>query len=231
MHETPLVIFPPWINKFYILDLKTQNSLIKWITEQGYTLFVVSWVNPDASYADVGMEEYIEDGYLTAIREAKAITGAKNRSMRWAIASRARRCADAGADEEARRQIGQIGDVLSPRSPISRAGRIHALPAGRFRRRDRGRGRATGHLRSFIMARTMSFLRSNDLIYTPAIRSYMMGEAPPAFDLLYWNGDGANLPGRMTRQYLRGLCQRNEFAEEGLSCSARRCALRMWMCR
>ncbi|MEM9579241.1 MAG: class I poly(R)-hydroxyalkanoic acid synthase, partial [Pseudomonadota bacterium] len=70
-------------------------------------------------------------------------------------------------------------------------------------------------LRSFIMARTFSFLRSNDLVYTPAIKSYMMGEAPPAFDLLYWNGDGANLPAKMTTQYLRGLCQRNEFAEEG----------------
>ncbi|MGR3578247.1 MAG: class I poly(R)-hydroxyalkanoic acid synthase, partial [Sagittula sp.] len=66
-----------------------------------------------------------------------------------------------------------------------------------------------------IMARTFSFLRSNDLIYGPAIKSYMMGETPPAFDLLYWNGDGANLPGKMFRQYLRALCQRNEFAEGG----------------
>ncbi|HAR53003.1 MAG TPA: class I poly(R)-hydroxyalkanoic acid synthase, partial [Roseovarius nubinhibens] len=74
---------------------------------------------------------------------------------------------------------------------------------------------AQGIMRAFILGRTMSFLRSNDLIYTPAIRSYMMGEAPPAFDLLYWNGDGANLPGRMAMQYLRGLCQRNEFAEGG----------------
>ena len=72
-----------------------------------------------------------------------------------------------------------------------------------------------GILRSFIMARTFSFLRSNDLVYTPAIKSYMMGEAPPAFDLLYWNGDGANLPGKMVKQYLRGLCQRNEFADGG----------------
>ena len=72
---------------------------------------------------------------------------------------------------------------------------------------------AKGILESFIMARTFSFLRSNDLIYTPAIKSYMMGKAPPAFDLLYWNGDGSNLPGKMAMQYLRGLCQRNEFAK------------------
>jgi polyhydroxyalkanoate synthase len=90
VHRTPLVIFPPWINKFYIMDLKPQNSLIRWIVDQGYTLFVVSWKNPDASYADVGLEQYIEEGYLEAVRVARDITG-ENRSTRWAIASRGRR--------------------------------------------------------------------------------------------------------------------------------------------
>jgi poly(3-hydroxyalkanoate) synthetase len=65
-HKTPLIIFPPWINKFYILDLKPQNSLIKWIVDQGYTLFVVSWINPDTSYAEIGMDDYVQDGYLAA---------------------------------------------------------------------------------------------------------------------------------------------------------------------
>ena len=74
VRKTPLLIFPPWINKFYILDLKPKNSLINWLVEQGYTLFVVSWVNPDASYADVGLGTYIEEGYLTAIDEVKQIT-------------------------------------------------------------------------------------------------------------------------------------------------------------
>ena len=69
VHETPLLIFPPWINKFYILDLKPQNSLIRWIVDQGYTLFIVSWRNPDPSMRDVGMEEYIEEGYLSAVEE------------------------------------------------------------------------------------------------------------------------------------------------------------------
>ena len=77
VHEIPLIVFPPWINKFYIMDLKEQNSLIKWITEQGFTLFIVSWINPDRSYADVGMEEYIEEGYLTAIEEVKKLTKQK----------------------------------------------------------------------------------------------------------------------------------------------------------
>ena len=77
VHETPLIIFPPWINKYYILDLKAKNSLIKWITEQGYSVFVVSWINPDASYAEVGLEEYISEGFYTAIDTVKQISGHK----------------------------------------------------------------------------------------------------------------------------------------------------------
>ncbi|MCR9113358.1 MAG: class I poly(R)-hydroxyalkanoic acid synthase, partial [Rhodobacteraceae bacterium] len=80
--------------------------------------------------------------------------------------------------------------------------------------------------RSFIMSRTMSFLRSNDLIYTPAIRTYMMGETPPAFDLLFWNGDGAGLPGRMTTQYLRELCQANAFVSDGIEICGERLHIR-----
>ena len=77
VHETPLIIFPPWINKYYILDLKAKNSLIKWITEQGYSVFVVSWINPDASYAEVGLEEYISEGFYKAIGTIKQISGHK----------------------------------------------------------------------------------------------------------------------------------------------------------
>ena len=71
----PLVVFPPWINKFYIMDLRPDNSLIRWIVEQGFTLFVVSWRNPDSSYADVGIDTYIQEGYLTAIEQVRRITG------------------------------------------------------------------------------------------------------------------------------------------------------------
>ena len=77
VYQTPLLIFPPWINKFYILDLKPHNSLIRWTVDQGHTLFVVSWVNPDTSYADVGLEEYIEEGYFEAIEQVKSICNAK----------------------------------------------------------------------------------------------------------------------------------------------------------
>jgi polyhydroxyalkanoate synthase len=215
VHATPLVIFPPWINKFYILDLKAQNSLIRWITEQGYTLFVVSWVNADSSHAGVGLEEYIEEGYLTAIREAKAITGERQvNAVGYCIAGTTLHLALALMAKRGDKSV-KSATFFTALTDFSEQGEFTPFLQDDFIDGIEQEVAAQGVLRSFIMGRTMSFLRSRDLIYQPAVRSYMMGEAPPAFDLLYWNGDGANLPGRMTMQYLRGLCQRNEFVEEG----------------
>ena len=215
VHETPLVIFPPWINKFYILDLKEQNSLIKWITDQGYTLFVVSWVNPDASYADVKMDDYIEDGFMTAIREAKAICGVKQvNTVGYCIAGTTLHLTLALLAKQGDKSV-KSATFFTALTDFSEQGEFVPFLQDDFVDGIEAEVQEQGVLRSFIMSRTMSFLRSNDLIYTPAIRSYMMGETPPAFDLLYWNGDGANLPGAMTMQYLRALCQKNAFVTDG----------------
>jgi len=215
VHETPLVIFPPWINKFYILDLKEQNSLIKWITDQGYTLFVVSWVNPDASYADVKMDDYIEDGFMTAIREAKSICGVKQvNTVGYCIAGTTLHLTLALLAKQGDKSV-KSATFFTALTDFSEQGEFVPFLQDDFVDGIEAEVQEQGVLRSFIMSRTMSFLRSNDLIYTPAIRSYMMGETPPAFDLLYWNGDGANLPGAMTMQYLRALCQKNAFVTDG----------------
>ncbi|GAW34735.1 poly-beta-hydroxybutyrate polymerase [Roseovarius sp. A-2] len=215
VHAIPLVIFPPWINKFYILDLKAQNSLIKWITDQGYTLFVVSWVNADASHADVGMEEYIEEGFLTAIREAKAITGQKQvNAVGYCIAGTTLHLTLALMAKRGDKSV-KSATFFTALTDFAEQGEFTPFLQDDFIDGIEEEVTAQGVLRSFIMGRTMSFLRSRDLIYQPAVRSYMMGEAPPAFDLLYWNGDGANLPAKMTVQYLRGLCQGNHFVTDG----------------
>jgi len=215
VHAIPLVIFPPWINKFYILDLKAQNSMIKWITDQGYTLFVVSWVNADASHADVGMEDYIDEGFLTAIREAKAITGQKQvNAVGYCIAGTTLHLTLALMAKRGDKSV-KSATFFTALTDFAEQGEFTPFLQDDFIDGIEDEVAAQGVLRSFIMGRTMSFLRSRDLIYQPAVRSYMMGEAPPAFDLLYWNGDGANLPGRMTVQYLRGLCQSNDFVTGG----------------
>ncbi|WP_071688404.1 PHA/PHB synthase family protein [Nioella sediminis] len=215
VYRTPLVIFPPWINKFYIMDLKPQNSLIRWIVEQGYTLFVVSWVNPDASYAEVGLEDYIEEGYLQAVEVAKEITGEKQvNAVGYCIAGTTLSATLALLQKRGDKSI-KSATFFTTLTDFSDQGEFTVFLQDDFVDAIERQVTEKGILDSFFMSKTMSFLRSNDLVYGPAVRSYMMGEAPPAFDLLYWNGDSTNLPGRMVKQYLRQLCQGNELAEGG----------------
>ncbi|TDK43149.1 PHA/PHB synthase family protein [Antarcticimicrobium luteum] len=216
VHEIPIVLFPPWINKFYVLDLKAQNSLIKWITEQGYTLFVVSWVNPDRSYAEIGMEDYIEEGILTAIREVKAICGTEQvNAVGYCIAGTTLALTLALMKKRGDKSV-KSATFFTALTDFSDQGEFTPFLQDDFIDAIEAEVAEQGILRSYILTRTFSFLRSNDLVYAPAVRSYMLGEAPPAFDLLYWNGDSTNLPGRMAVQYLRELCQRNAFCEDGI---------------
>lgn len=212
VHTTPLLIFPPWINKFYILDLKPENSLIKWITDQGYTLFVVSWVNPDAAYADTGLDDYIQEGYLEAIAKVKEICNVKAINViGYCIAGTTLALTLALMEKRKDRSI-KSATFFTTLTDFSDRGEVGVFLEDDFVGGIEAEVKDTGILRSYYMTKTFSFLRSNDLIYGPAIRSYMLGEAPPAFDLLFWNGDGTNLPGKMTVEYLRGLCQNDRFA-------------------
>ncbi|PQO23524.1 class I poly(R)-hydroxyalkanoic acid synthase [Rhodobacteraceae bacterium WD3A24] len=213
VYRTPLIIFPPWINRFYILDLKEKNSLIKWIVDQGYTLFVVSWVNPDASYADAGMDTYVEEGYLEAIDQVKAITGEDRvNAIGYCIAGTTLALTLALMQKRKDRSI-RSATFFTTLTDFTDQGEFTPFLGDDFVDGIEREAQEKGYLDSFFMSRTFSFLRSNDLVYGPAIRSYMMGESPPAFDLLYWNGDSTNLPGRMAVEYLRWLCQENRFSE------------------
>ena len=216
VHEVPLIIFPPWINKYYILDLKEQNSLIKWAVDQGYTVFIVSWINPDRSYAEVGMEEYIEEGFLTAIGEVKKLTNQKQvNAVGYCIAGTTLHLTLSLMKQRGDKSV-KSATFFTTLTDFGDQGEFTPFLQNDFIDGIDDEIDEEGILRSFIMQRTFSFLRSNDLIYGPAIKSYMMGEAPPAFDLLYWNGDGSGLPGKMAHQYLRQLCQENEFVGEGI---------------
>ncbi|MEO9897051.1 MAG: class I poly(R)-hydroxyalkanoic acid synthase [Paracoccaceae bacterium] len=215
VHQTPIVLFPPWINKFYILDLKEQNSFVKWVVDQGYTMFVVSWINPDAEYADVGMAEYIEEGYIKALDVVKTITGqAKVNAVGYCIAGTTLALTLSLLKQRGDKSI-KSATFFTALTQFSNQGEFTPFLQDDFVDGIELECADKGVLPSLVMARTFSFLRANDLIYRPAIRSYMMGETPPAFDLLFWNGDGANLPAKMAVEYLRGLCQNDAFATDG----------------
>ena len=213
VHKTPLLIFPPWINKFYVMDLKPQNSLIKWIVDQGFTLFVVSWVNPDASYADVEMDDYIREGFLTAMAETRKITGeAQINAVGYCIAGTTLGLTLAHLQKAGDPSI-KSATFFTTMTDFSDPGEVGVFLSDDWVDGIERQSKTDGIMAKTFMAKTFSYLRSNDLIYTPAIKSYMMGETPPAFDLLYWNGDGTNLPAKMAVQYLRGLCQQDGFAK------------------
>ena len=225
VHKTPLLIFPPWINKFYIMDLKPANSLVKWIVDQGFTLFVVSWVNPDPGYRDIGMADYVEDGYLRAMDEVRAICGVKKiNAVGYCIAGTTLSLT-LGVLKTRKRDIVESATFFTTLTDFSDQGEVGVFLDDDFVDGIEAESLRTGILDKFYMARTFSYLRSNDLIYQPAIRSYMLGEHPPAFDLLYWNGDGTNLPARMAIEYLRGLCQSDRLATTGFDIAGHRVRL------
>lgn len=214
VHELPVVIFPPWINKYYILDLRPENSLIKWIVDQGFTLFVTVWKNPDASHADLGMDNYTA-AYLEVMDRVQDLADADRfNAVGYCIAGTALALV-AGLLKHRGDDRLNSATFFTTLTDFSDQGEFTAFLQDDFVSGIEAEVRGNGILSSALMQRTFSFLRANDLVWGPAIRSYMLGETPPAFDLLFWNGDGTNLPGRMAIEYLRGLCQQNAFALDG----------------
>ena len=215
VHELPLIIFPPWINKFYVLDLKAQNSFIKWAVDQGFNVFVVSWVNPDESYKNIGIEDYIQDGFLTALDTARSISVTEQvNAVGYCIGGTVLALTLALLKRRGEKPV-SAATFFTTLTDFSEQGDFLPFLQNDFIDGIEHEVQKKGILKSYVMARTFSFLRSNDLVYAPAINSYLLGNTPPAFDLLYWNGDGTNLPGKMALQYLKGLCQKDKFANEG----------------
>ncbi|NNK79236.1 MAG: alpha/beta fold hydrolase, partial [Litoreibacter sp.] len=175
--------------------------------------FIVSWVNPDETYADVGLDSYVDEGFLTAINEVKKITGEEQvNAVGYCIAGTTLALALSLLKKRKDKSI-KSATFFTALTDFEDPGEMGVFLEDDFVDGIERQVADQGYLHSFFMSRTFSFLRANDLIYGPAIRSYMMGEAPPAFDLLYWNGDSTNLPGRFVVEYLRGLCQENQFAK------------------
>ncbi len=215
--STPVVFFPPWINKYYILDLTPENSLIKWLVGQGHTVFVVSWVNPDARHADVGMDDYITAGYMTAIEQVKTICNVPQvNAVGYCIAGTTLAAVLSLLAQKGDTSV-RAASFFTTLTDFSDQGEFIGFLSDDFVDGIEEQCLKDGILDRYYTARTFSYLRANDLVYGPAIRAYMMGKTPPKFDLLHWNGDGTNLPGRMAIEYLRGLCQANQLADGGFA--------------
>ncbi len=210
--KRPLVIAPPWINKFYILDLRPRNSLVRWAVSQGHTVFVISWVNPDEKLAEKNFEDYMREGYLAALDAIEAATGEREVNAigyclgGTLLASTLAWMAVKGDDRIKTatffvtmmdfREAGELGVFIDEEQ-------LTALEEKMNKR---------GYLEGSEMATTFNMLRANDLIWSFVVNNYLLGNDPFPFDLLYWNADSTRMPAKMHSFYLRKMYQENLLA-------------------
>ena len=214
--KTPLLVVPPWINKFYILDLRESNSLVKWLTDQGHTVFIISWANPGPEMRDYGWPEYMHQGPLAAMDAIKEQTGeADVNLMSYCIGGTL--TASTLAYLTATKQEKRVKSVtyMATLQDFSDPGEISVFINEVSMRGMEKQLDTTGYLDGRAMAFSFNLLRENDLFWSFFINNYLKGERPSAFDLLYWNTDGTNMPAAMHKFYLRNMYQDNKLIQPG----------------
>ena len=215
VHRRPLLIVPPWINKFYILDLRPENSFIRWAVGQGHTVFVISWANPDERLAQKSFEHYMEDGILAALDGIGETTGERKvnaigyclggtllaSTLAYLVMKDDERIASATYFVS----LVDFSDVGDMAVFIDE----DQLAAVERKMKDRG------YLDAHDMATSFNMLRSNDLIWSFVVNNYLLGKEPVPFDLLYWNADATRMPAAMHGFYLRTMYQNNRLVVPG----------------
>jgi polyhydroxyalkanoate synthase len=220
VHKTPLLVIPPWINKFYILDLKPKNSLIKWLVDQGHTVFVISWVNPDASLRDKGFEDYMLEGPLAALDAIEAATGEKAINVAaYCIGGTllAATLAYMAAGKDKRYPAKRIASAtfFTTMIDFSEPGELGVFIDEQQLAGIEAYMDEKGYLDGHQMATVFNLLRENDLIWSFVVNNYLLGKEPMAFDLLYWNCDSTRMPAAMHRFYLRKMYLENVLKNPG----------------
>jgi len=215
VYERPFLFVPPCINKYYILDLQPENSLIRYLVEQGHRTFVVSWRNPDESMADKTWDDYIEQAAIRAIHAVREISGASTiNALGFCVGGTILGTALAVLAARGEKPVHCV-TFLTALLDFRDTGVLDVFideHAVRVREMQMGK---SGLLRGQDLASTFSFLRPNDLVWNYVVDNYLKGEKPPAFDLLYWNSDSTNLPGPFYAWYLRNTYLENNLAKPG----------------
>lgn len=215
VYKRPVLFIPPWINKYYILDLQPKNSLVKWLVEQGHTVFVISWRNPTAEFADKTFDDYMLEGPIAALGAIEQATGEKKINMvGYCLGGTLLACTLAYMAAKGDRRAHSatfFTSLLDFKDPGELEIFIDEDQLKSLEQQMKRRGYLTGAQ----MARTMSSLRANDLIWSFFVSNYLRGEDPFPFDLLYWNQDSTNMPARMHAFYLRNMYLENRLREPG----------------
>lgn len=212
--KTPLLIVPPWINKYYILDLRESNSLVKWLTDQGHSVFIISWANPGPDMRDYGWVEYMHQGPIAAIDAVIKHTGEKEVNLiSYCIGGTL--TASTLAYLTAKKQANKVKSVtyMATLQDFSDPGEISVFINELSLRGIENQLEKKGYLDGRALAFSFNLLRENDLFWSFFINNYLKGERPAAFDLLYWNTDGTNMPAAMHKFYLRNMYQENKLIQ------------------
>jgi polyhydroxyalkanoate synthase len=215
VYKRPLVIIPPWINKYYILDLREKNSFIRWAVAQGHTVFVLSWVNPDERLAQKGFDDYMREGALAAFDAVEKATGEREiNAIGYCLGGTL-----LGAT------LGYLGNTNQKRVAsatyfvslldFSEPGELGVFIDEEQVANLEKKMNERGYLEGSEMAGTFNLLRANDLVWSFVVNNYLLGKDPFPFDLLYWNADSTRMPARMHSFYLRNMYIKNLLVEPG----------------
>ncbi|WP_310609401.1 class I poly(R)-hydroxyalkanoic acid synthase [Limnohabitans sp.] len=213
--ERPFLFIPPCINKFYILDLQAENSLIRYAVSQGHRTFVVSWRNPDDSMKNTTWDNYVEDVAIQAIKVVQEIGGAKQiNALGFCVGGTILSSALAVLAARGEKPVAST-TLLTTLIDFTDTGVLDVFIDEGFVKYREGQFAKGGLMKGKDMASTFSFLRPNDLVWNYVVGNYLKGETPPPFDLLYWNSDSTNLPGLMYAWYLRNTYLENNLIKPG----------------
>ena len=219
VYERPYLMVPPCINKYYILDLQPNNSVVRYMVEQGHTVFLVSWKNPDATMSKVTWDDYVGDGVIKAIEVVKDIGGIDQINvLGFCVGGTLTSTALAVLAARKKDYVASL-TLLTTLLDYSDSGILDVfIDEGMVKLRESTIGGEGGHfgmMSGLDLGNTFSFLRPNDLVWNYVVENYLKGNSPPPFDLLYWNGDSTNLPGPMYCWYLRHTYLQNELIKSG----------------
>jgi len=211
--KTPLLIVPPWINKFYILDLTPDKSFIKWCVDQGITVFVVSWVNPDAKLSQKSFEEYMRDGVIAALDAVAAATGEKQvNAVGYCVGGTLLSVTLAYLAAKKQNRI-KSATLFAAQVDFTYAGDLMVFVDEERIKQLETHMKEQGYLEASRMANTFNMLRSNDLIWPYIVNNYMLGKKPLPFDILYWNSDATRMPAANHSFYLRNCYLDNKLSK------------------
>ncbi len=214
--KTPVVIFPPWINRYYILDLSPEKSFVKWCVDNGISLFMVSWKSADESIADVMLDDYVLDGQIDAIDTIRELLDVPSvHAIGYCVAGTTLAAALAYLHAKGEQDKIKSATFFTAQVDFTEAGDLKLFTGPEVIGLLEELAKDKGYLDGRYMAATFNLLRGRDLIWNYVVNNYLLGEEPPPFDLLYWNSDTTNLPAGWHRDYLKTLYEGNKLAEKG----------------